>query len=47
MGSLLVFTIQPLEVSLIVEVNIGDYLAMQQFKCCDAANRNMHGISKN
>jgi hypothetical protein len=36
-----------LEGGLIVEVNIGHYLAMQQFKCCDAANRNMHGIGKN
>ena len=46
MGSLLVSTIQPLEGSLIVEMNIGRNIALQKFLCCDAANHKMHGMSK-
>jgi hypothetical protein len=34
-----VVPIQPLEEGLIVEMNIGHDIAVQQFKCCDAASR--------
>jgi hypothetical protein len=37
MGSLLVLTIQLLEESLIVEVNIEWNAALREIKCCDAA----------
>ena len=33
----LVVTIQPLEGSLIVEMNIGENIAVRNFNCCDAA----------
>jgi hypothetical protein len=46
MGSLLVLTIQLLEESLIVGLNIGQGFALQQFQCCDAAKYNMHGFGK-
>jgi hypothetical protein len=41
-----VVPIQPLEESLIVEMNIGQYIAVQQFKCCDAAKPKTHARSK-
>jgi hypothetical protein len=46
MVSLLVFTIQLLEASLLVEMNIDHYTAVQQAKCCDAAKRDLHGCLK-
>jgi hypothetical protein len=46
MGSLLASSIQLLEGNLIVEMNIGQYVAMQKFKCCGAANHGMHSFSK-
>src|ERR1700712_145456 len=45
-GSLLVVTIQPLEESLIVEMNIGRYTALQKFRCCGAANLKTHSGGK-
>jgi hypothetical protein len=38
-----VVTIQPLEESLIVEMNIEQNIAVQQFQCCDAAKPKTHG----
>jgi hypothetical protein len=46
MGSLLAITIQPLEGSLIVEMNIGQHTALREIKWCDAAKRKAHGQSK-
>jgi hypothetical protein len=46
MGNLLVSTIQPLEAGRIVEMNIGQNVALQKFLCCDAANRKTHGVGK-
>jgi hypothetical protein len=46
MGSLLVLTIQLLEESFIVGLNIRHDFAPQQFQCCDAARFNMHGFDK-
>jgi hypothetical protein len=46
MGNLLVLTIQLLEESLIVEMNIERNIAMQKFLCCGAANPKMHGMCK-
>jgi hypothetical protein len=46
MGNLLVSTIQLLEESLIVEMNIERNIAMQKFLCCGAANAKMHGMCK-
>jgi hypothetical protein len=46
MGNLLVLTIQPLEGSLIVEMNIGQNAAVQEFNCCDAAKCKTHGVGK-
>jgi hypothetical protein len=40
-----VVPIQPLEEGLIVEMNIGHDIAVQQFKCCDAAKPKTHGKS--
>src|ERR1700712_5550232 len=45
-GSLLVVTIQLLEESLIVEMNIGQYTALQKFRCCGAANLKTHSEGK-
>jgi hypothetical protein len=41
-----VVPIQPLEESLIVEMNIGRDIAVQQVKCCDAANPKTHAKGK-
>jgi hypothetical protein len=46
MGSLLVLTIQPLEESLIVEMNIEQNGAVQEFNCCDAAKCETHSNGK-
>src|SRR5580698_10387883 len=46
MGNLLVSTIQLLEESLIVEMNIERNIAMQKFLCCGAAKPKMHGKRK-
>jgi hypothetical protein len=46
MGSLLASSIQLLEENLIVEMNIGQYFAMQKFQCCGAANHQMHSLGK-
>src|ERR1700730_14369573 len=45
-GSLLISTIQLLEVSLIVEMNIEGDVALQKFLCCDAANHKTHSAGK-
>jgi hypothetical protein len=45
-GISFVLSIQPLEESLIVEMNIEQFSALQQFKCCGAANLKMHSGSK-
>jgi hypothetical protein len=42
-----VVPIQLLEESLIVEMDIGQDIAVQQFKCCDAAKPKTHGKSNN
>jgi hypothetical protein len=42
MGISFVVTIQPLEESLIVEMNIVDFVALRQFQWCGAANPKMH-----
>jgi hypothetical protein len=39
-------TIQPLEESLIVEMNIEGNIAVREFQCCGAAKRKTHGKSK-
>jgi len=41
-----VVPIQPLEESLIVEMNIGQDDAVREFKCCGAAKLKMHGKGK-
>jgi hypothetical protein len=46
MGNLLVLTIQLLEGSLIVEVNIGENVAFWQFQCCGAARCKTHSNRK-
>jgi hypothetical protein len=46
MGNLLASTIQLLEGSLIVEMNIERNIAMQKFLCCGAANPKTHGVRK-
>jgi hypothetical protein len=38
--------IQPLDESLIVEMNIEQDIAVRQSNCCGAANPKTHGISK-
>src|ERR1700744_6171528 len=45
-GISFVITIQPLEESLIVEVNIGPSIALQQFQWCDAAKPKKHSKGK-
>jgi hypothetical protein len=42
----LVVPIQLLEESLIVGMNIGQYTALQKFRCCDAAKSEMHSVGK-
>src|SRR5258708_17104599 len=44
--NLLVSTIQPLEGSFIVEMNIGQGSALKKLKCCGAAKPKMHGKGK-
>jgi hypothetical protein len=46
MGNLLVSTIQLLEESLTVEMNIERNIAMQKFLCCGAAKPKMHGMRR-
>lgn len=46
MGISFVVPIQPLEESLIVEMNIGQFIAVRQFQCCGAASLKMHSKSK-
>jgi hypothetical protein len=41
-----VVPIQPLEGSLIVEMNIEQNIAVQQFRCCGAAKLKTHSKSK-
>jgi hypothetical protein len=41
-----VVPIQPLEESLIVGMNIGRNIAVQQSKCCDAAKPKTHARGK-
>src|SRR6266404_244582 len=45
-GSLLVVSIQPLEESLIVEMNIGQHTALRKFRCCGAAKSKTHSADK-
>jgi hypothetical protein len=45
-GKLLAVTIQPLEGSLIVEMSIEHYAALREFKWCDAARYETHGVGK-
>jgi hypothetical protein len=45
-GSLLVFAIQPLEESLIVEMNIEQESTFRQVNCCGAAKYKTHGDRK-
>jgi hypothetical protein len=46
MGISFVVTIQPLEGSLIVEMNIEHSIAVRQFQCCGAANTKVHSKGK-
>jgi hypothetical protein len=46
MGISFVVTIHLLEESLIVEMNIGQIIALQQFQWCDAAKLKTHSKGK-
>jgi hypothetical protein len=46
MGISFVVPIQLLEESLIVEMNIDQFVALREFQCCGAANPETHSKSK-